>query len=496
MKQLWEHLLGLLATRRARLDANLMFREMTGNDRMDDLKAQVQSQCYGKHLLDVKDLLQKHTLVEADIQLQEERIRIVNDAVQTIAALGDGSKPFDLVQLVQDRVLYLKTRYAELCEMAKLEGSWQRWCFFSVMDELASWICETEALLSSQEVGEDLRSIRRLLARHRTLEGKLCIRRAHMKQVACEGETLTKQGHFYAKEIVERVHEIERMWNRMEELATAQKQRLSDAESLRQFAADSDDLEDWFTDELRLVSCGDVGSDLFSAQTLVKKHKDVMAEISGFRPVMDVLCEQAQNLLTIKTLNKADGPGRFVELERRYSELVETALGREQRLQDALALYKLYSEADLCDLWTDEKEQWLNGMILPACLEDLEVVQHRFQSLDLEVNSVDSHIAVVNQLSLQLINAGHPGEQDIKVKVDHLNDRWNKFLELLDLKKKELQSALSSENFHLEGNATKAWIKEKTKVIESSQDFGKGLAGATTLQLKLAGLERKLATIK
>lgn len=36
------------------------------------------SQDYGKHLLGVEDLLQKHALVEADIAIQADRVKAVN----------------------------------------------------------------------------------------------------------------------------------------------------------------------------------------------------------------------------------------------------------------------------------------------------------------------------------------------------------------------------------------------------------------------------------
>lgn len=48
------------------------------------------SQDYGKHLLGVEDLLQKHALVEADIAIQAERVRGVNASVQKFATDGEG----------------------------------------------------------------------------------------------------------------------------------------------------------------------------------------------------------------------------------------------------------------------------------------------------------------------------------------------------------------------------------------------------------------------
>ena len=41
------------------------------------------SEDYGKHLLEVEDLLQKHELVEADIAGQAERVESTNNAAET-----------------------------------------------------------------------------------------------------------------------------------------------------------------------------------------------------------------------------------------------------------------------------------------------------------------------------------------------------------------------------------------------------------------------------
>ena len=46
-------------------------------DSMEELKMRLLSDDYGKHLLGVEDLLQKHSLVEADINVLGERVKQV-----------------------------------------------------------------------------------------------------------------------------------------------------------------------------------------------------------------------------------------------------------------------------------------------------------------------------------------------------------------------------------------------------------------------------------
>ncbi|OXB51176.1 hypothetical protein ASZ78_010438, partial [Callipepla squamata] len=73
---------------------------------------------------------------------------------------------------------------------------------------------------------------------------------------------------------------------------------------------------------------------------------------------------------------------------------------------------------------------------------------------------------------------------------------WERFRTLADQKKEALSSALNIHNYHLECTETAAWMREKTKVIESTQGLGNDLAGVMALQRKLSGMERDLDAIQ
>ncbi|XP_025057358.1 spectrin beta chain, non-erythrocytic 1 isoform X1 [Alligator sinensis] len=502
--RLWEYLLELLRARRQRLEMNLglqkIFQEMLYiMDWMDEMKVLLLSQDYGKHLLGVEDLLQKHALVEADIAVQAERVRGVNASAQKFATDGEGYKPCD-PQVIRDRVAHMEFSYQELCQLAaerraRLEESRRLWKFFWEMAEEEGWIREKEQILSSDDYGKDLTSIIRLLSKHKAFEDEMSGRSGHFQQTIKEGEDMIAEEHFGSEKIKERIKDIREQWANLEQLSAIRKKRLEEASLLHQFQADADDIDAWMLDILRIVSSNDVGHDEYSTQSLVRKHKDVAEEIANYRSVIDSLHEQAK-ALPQEHAESADVQGRLSGIEERYKEVAELTRLRKQALQDTLALYKMFSEADACELWIDEKEQWLNSMQIPEKLEDLEVIQHRFESLEPEMNNQASRVAVVNQIARQLMHSGHPSEKEIKAQQDKLNTRWSQFRELVDRKKDALISALSIQNYHLECNETKSWIREKTKVIESTQDLGNDLAGVMALQRKLTGMERDLVAIE
>ncbi|XP_072491666.1 spectrin beta chain, non-erythrocytic 1 isoform X3 [Notamacropus eugenii] len=502
--RLWEYLLELLRARRQRLEMNLglqkIFQEMLYiMDWMDEMKVLLLSQDYGKHLLGVEDLLQKHALVEADIGIQAERVRGVNASAQKFATDGEGYKPCD-PQVIRDRVAHMEFCYQELCQLAaerraRLEESRRLWKFFWEMAEEEGWIREKEKILSSDDYGKDLTSVVRLLSKHKAFEDEMSGRSGHFEQAIKEGEDMITEEHFGSEKIRERIIYIRQQWANLEQLSAIRKKRLEEASLLHQFQADADDIDAWMLDILKIVSSNDVGHDEYSTQSLVKKHKDVAEEIANYRPTIDTLHEQA-TVLPQEHAESPDVRGRLSGIEERYKEVAELTRLRKQALQDTLALHKMFSEADACELWIDEKEQWLNNMQIPEKLEDLEVIQHRFESLEPEMNNQASRVAVVNQIARQLMHSGHPSEKAIKAQQDKLNTRWSQFRELVDRKKDALLSALSIQNYHLECNETKSWIREKTKVIESTQDLGNDLAGVMALQRKLTGMERDLVAIE
>lgn len=168
----------------------------------------------------------------------------------------------------------------------------------------------------------------------------------------------------------------------------------------------------------------------------------------------------------------------------------------KQVFQDILVLYKMFSEVDVCEFWIDEKEQWFNNMQILEKLEDLEVIQYRFESLELEMNNQVFWVVVVNQIVCQLMYSGYLSEKEIKVQQDKFNIRWSQFRELVDRKKDVFLFVLSIQNYYFECNEIKFWIWEKIKVIEFIQDLGNDLVGVMVLQCKLIGMEWDLVVIE
>lgn len=176
--RLWNYLLELLKARRHRLELSLQlqqnFQEMLYIlDSMEELKMRLLSDDYGKHLMGVEDLLQKHSLVEADINVLGERVKSVVQHSQRFLDEEniEGYRPCDPAVIIE-RVQELEDAYSELVKLAverraRLEESRKLWQFYWDMADEENWIKEKEQIVSAGDIGHDLTTINLLLSKHK-----------------------------------------------------------------------------------------------------------------------------------------------------------------------------------------------------------------------------------------------------------------------------------------------------------------------------------------
>jgi hypothetical protein len=89
-------------------------------------------------------------------------------------------------------------------------------------------------------------------------------------------------------------------------------------------------------------------------------------------------------------------------LERRYSELDDMFKLRKQKLHEQLSFLRLQSDADNVEAWIDEKERFLTTLD-PTTVKDieaLEVIKHRFDGFEREMNSNAPKVCISNRNSV------------------------------------------------------------------------------------------------
>ncbi|KAJ8687026.1 hypothetical protein QAD02_022820, partial [Eretmocerus hayati] len=502
--RLWNYLLELLRARRSRLELSLQlqqnFQEMLYIlDSMEEIKQRLLTDDYGKHLMGVEDLLQKHSLVEADINVLGERVKAVVQQSQRFLEQDEGYRPCD-PSIIVERVQQLEDAYSELVRLAverraRLEDSRKLWQFYWDMADEENWIKEKEQIVSTGDIGHDLTTINLLLSKHKALENEIQSHEPQLMSGVAVGDELVRQQHFGSDQISSRMHEILSMWNHLLDLSANRRKRLEEAVDYHQLLADADDIDVWMLDTRRLVTSEDVGRDEANVQSLLKKHKDVADELKNYASAIEQLHQQLDQLSEVHK-QSPEVVGRLAKIDENYKELSELSKQRKQRLLDALSLYKLFSEADGVEQWIGEKNRMLDTMVPAKDIEDVEIMKHRYDGFDKEMNANASRVAVVNQLARQLLHVEHPNSAQINQRQNELNQQWAELREKAEAKREALNSAHGLQTFHIECRETVSWIEDKKRILQETDSLEMDLHGVMTLQRRLSGMERDLAAIQ
>ncbi|NXW78338.1 SPTN4 protein, partial [Hirundo rustica] len=344
-----------------------------------------------------------------------------------------GYQPCD-PQVICNRVHHVRTCLEELQELAakrreELEDSRRLWTFFQEMEEAEAWIREKEKILASKTCGRDLSSVLALTSEHKAMLGELGNRRALLHRSLEKGEKILAEKPSASPGVGEKMREVRCRWKKLEELTGLHQRRLEDSASFFRLSADADDLAAWLQDAYRVASGDDFGHDDHSSRALLRKHRAATEELEKHGGAVAALRRQLEVLAPERgaaTAAAVELQIRVVEVEQLYREVAEVAAMRTQWLKDALAVYGMFGEVRACEVWLEEKEQWLEKMEVPEELDEVEVVQHRFESLDQEMNSVMGRILDVNQVVQELVDAGHPSSDEVRSCQDHLNSRYGR----------------------------------------------------------------------
>uniref|UniRef100_A0A674GD67 Spectrin beta chain n=1 Tax=Taeniopygia guttata TaxID=59729 RepID=A0A674GD67_TAEGU len=477
---LWEALRAQVAARRERLRAHLELQRLLRDLEhlmgwMEEMEVRLQSRDFGQHLSQVDDLLQIHALVEGDVAAQAERVRSVGAAP---LPCPPGYRPCPPEQL-RARVAALELRYRGLSALSeqrrlRLERSRRLWKFLWDAGEEEAWMREQERLLRCPELGRDLPGALRMLSQLEAIRGALGGRAGPLQQLLERGRELLAQG----------APDGASLWAALPALAGARERRLRAAAGRFQLEAEAAEAEAWLAAAARRVAGPELCRDERSAGMLERRLRELQEELRRRGPALAALREQA---LPGDAADVPDVvPGlleRLAELERRHRELEERAELRRLELRDALGLFAARSEADACALWVGEREQWLLSMEIPERIEDLEVVQQRFETLEPELAALAARVASVGRVTQELQGSGD-------------RNRESRFRALTERKKVALTAALNIHNFRLECHETRGWMREKTAAIEATRALGRDLAGITALQGKLSGMGRDLDAIQ
>uniref|UniRef100_A0A6Q2XKI3 Spectrin alpha chain, non-erythrocytic 1 n=1 Tax=Esox lucius TaxID=8010 RepID=A0A6Q2XKI3_ESOLU len=415
----------------------------------------------GKDLIGVQNLLKKHQALQAEIAGHEPRIKAVTQKGEAMVEEGHFAGEEVKVKLgeLNGRWDTLKGKAGQ--RRQDLEDSLQAQQYFADANEAESWMREKEPIVSSPDYGKDEDSAEALLKKHEALMSDLSAYGSSIKALKEQAQTCRQQvaptDDETGKELVLALYDYQEKSPR--EVTMKKGDILTLLNSTN---------KDWWKVEVN--------------------------DRQGFVPAAYVKkLDPTQSSSRENLLDEQGSIGlRQDQIETQYGTLLELGEKRKDMLEKSCKKFMLFREANELQQWINEKEGALTNEEVGSDLEQVEVLQKKFDDFQKDLKANESRLRDINKVASELESEGLMAEE--APMIQDLNNRWRSLQQLAEERSNMLGSAHEVQRFHRDADETKEWIEEKNQAL-NTDNYGHDLASVQALQRKHEGFERDLAAL-
>lgn len=416
----------------------------------------------GRDYFGVRNLIKRHEALMREIRNHEPNIEAINKRCDEAVEANL------FADLIEPKRQSLNENWANLLtkadqRRAKLLDSVQAHQYLTDASEAESWMLEKEPIIRSEDFGKDEDSTESLLKKHEAL----------MADVEAFNSTIKALGNQAAA-------------CRVKELS------VSDGTS-KETALVMSDYEPKSAREMS-VRKGQIVTILSALHS--EWWKVEINDRQGFVPAACLRRIDAshspnqQNI--IETYNI---PQRQKQIEDLYESLLEHGRVRLADLIDAVQAYQLVREAADLTQWIKEKEQFAKIETVGDDLEQVEVLQKKFDDFEKDMKDNQVRLKELNNVADHFKSLGQADAANkIAEQINDLNNKWDELAEQAQKRRDQLGSAHEVQRFQRESDDTLDWISEKDEML-NSDNYGNDLRSVLALQRKHEGLESDLLAL-
>uniref|UniRef100_A0A8D3D4X2 Spectrin alpha chain, non-erythrocytic 1 n=1 Tax=Scophthalmus maximus TaxID=52904 RepID=A0A8D3D4X2_SCOMX len=471
----------------------------------------------GKDLIGVQNLLKKHQALQAEISGHEPRIKAVTQKGEAMVEEGHFAGEEVKVKLAElhGRWDSLKAKASQ--RRQDLEDSLQAQQYFADANEAESWMREKEPIVGSVDYGKDEDSAEALLKKHEALMSDLSAYGSSIQSLKEQAQSCRQQvaptDDETGKELVLALYDYQEKSPREVTMKKGDILTLLNSTNKDWWKVEVNDRQG-FVPAAYVKKLDPTQSS--SRENLLDEHGSIALRQ-----------DQIENQLVTKEACSVSV--RMKQVEELYGTLLELGEKRKDMLEKSCKKFMLFREANELQQWIHEKESALTNEEMGSDLEQVEVLQKKFDDFQKDLKANESRLRDINKVASELESEGLMAEEapmvqaqvsssspaDSKTaspwKVKHknfvesccsrfwfcvqeLNNRWRSLQQLAEERSNMLGSAHEVQRFHRDADETKEWIEEKNQAL-NTDNYGHDLASVQALQRKHEGFERDLAAL-
>lgn len=437
-----------------------------------------------RDLTNLMSKIQKHATLEAEILANHSRV--VSITTQADDLLRDSHFASDDIR---QHIQNLDDTWQKLMDLTnekkvKLNDAYNALKFKQKLEDINTWLDETESQLQFESYAVDVLSIQEEIEKIRDINKDMT---EISEKLRILSDATEKFEHFSKEDILKEFRFTEERFRTVDDSIALKFSRLQDELSLAGLEKDINDELSWIEDNIAVCQSEDYFDDVLSVQVLQKKLQALETEMQSREPLINSLVERGNRL------NNPNAEATVIHLEKRFQEFKDSISLRRLRLSDALECQTYYFEVAQAEIWMKEKLAQVSSCDRGIDMHSVQEMMKRLISIEAATNGFKQNIDSVEQMSLNLVGRGHYDSQNIQIKQEELNNRYEELTCTILKKIAILREEEEFFSYHRDVNIIISQLKTMTATTNNT-DVGRDLEHVESLLQKLELLRGKLCS--
>uniref|UniRef100_A0A0N5ANF9 Spectrin alpha chain n=1 Tax=Syphacia muris TaxID=451379 RepID=A0A0N5ANF9_9BILA len=419
---------------------------------------------------------------------------------------GSAKQPSQQVSSIGTKQNEIEDQYQKLVMLGetrrrKLEEACKGYQLLRDANDLAEWIRSREAVASQQEIGTDLEQVEVLQKKFDDFKGDLKANEIRLQEMNQIATALTSVGQTEtAVRIRQQIEDLNARWRALEEQTEQREAQLGSAHEVQRFHRDIDETKDWILEKDEALDSEDFGRDLRSVQALQRKHEGVERDLAALGDKIKTLDEKANRLRQ----THPEAAEQIYDLQREINEqwnrLTAKANNRKEKLLDSYDYQRFLSDYRDVMQWIAGMNQLVSSDELANDVTGAEALLERHQEYRTEIDSRNGTFLAFEAFGNQLLNGHHYASENIKQRMEDVNEAHKKLEETWVQRRHILDQCLELQLFYRDCEQADTWMSAREaflsqedtadnveSLIKKHEDFDKAIASQ---QEKITALEK------
>ncbi|XP_025833247.1 spectrin beta chain, non-erythrocytic 1 [Agrilus planipennis] len=488
----WQNLQGALGQYRERLhgasEVHLFNRDIADtSERIKEKILSMEKNDPGRSLTTVETAQRKQEQLERELTAVENKLKDHDKEAYKLS-----QKYPENAEHIQEKLEELLQQWNNLLNVKDkkrqdLDKAHTKQKFLAEINDLDLWVMEIIKRMENQNKPNSVAEAEALLELHKERKAEIDGRQETFEALTEFGLSLAKSNDHEVNQAVEKLKELDEL------LLDAWKKHLQDlthAYQLQEFKEQADQLDSWLGSKEAFLNNDDVGETPRATDALIRKHQDFEKLLNQQLNRIDDLEKVGEEILADVNYNNQEVKTRLDSVLARKSRLIDATEARGQKLEDSRALHQFRRNIHDVENWLTQKIQIASD----ESYRDPSNMQSKIQkhaAFDAEILANRNRIQAVLTEGINLIKEKHFASEEIRIRIDDLENDWKHLQEISHLKRERLNDAYQALLFDRALDEFLAWLDEVEAQLKST-DTGKDLATVNNLLKKHSVLENNV----